>query len=221
MQDKLEFVLQGIKKALIDSKREPDSLILLAVSKGQTSDTILSAYQLGLHHFGENYLQEALTKINALKAYPIHWHFIGPIQSNKAKSIAEHFEWVHSVSRDTIAKLLNDARPKHLPPLNVCIQVNIAQELTKSGVATNELMALAKTIIALPRLRLKGLMLIPPIEGDSSYFEQLHALLDSLNTEFGLQMDTLSMGMSEDYISAIEAGSTIVRIGRGIFGERG
>lgn len=221
MQDKLEFVFQRIKNTLIRSKRPLDSVLLLAVSKGQVKEKLLCAHQLGINHFGENYVQEALLKMEALKDYPIHWHFIGPIQSNKVKSIAHHFEWVHSVSRDKIARLLNDTRPQELPPLNVCIQVNIAGEPTKSGIALYDVLELAKTISTLPRLKLRGFMIIPPIDSDINHFKELHALLDSVNTQLDLQMDTLSMGMSEDYISAIEAGSTIVRIGRGIFGERG
>lgn len=204
--------------------RKPGSVLLLAVSKQQGPETILEAYRQGIHDFAENYYQEALEKMSRLEEFPICWHFIGPLQSNKAKGIAANFSWVHSVSRYKIAQVLNQYRPSNLDPLNICIQVNLIPENTKSGIPVMQVETLAQEVAQLPNLRLRGLMTIPPPLKDPilqySVFIQLKELMDSINKRFGLHMDTLSMGMSEDMIPAIQAGSTIVRIGRAIFGER-
>ncbi|WP_058479410.1 YggS family pyridoxal phosphate-dependent enzyme [Legionella waltersii] len=213
-----------IESATEQSKRSPDSVLLLAVSKGQNYESIAEAYQQGVRNFGENYYQEALDKILKLQNLPIEWHFIGPIQSNKAKGIAEHFSWVHSVSRYKIAGLLNEYRPPYLEPLNVCIQVSLVPEETKSGIPVDEVESLAHEISKLPNIRLRGLMTIPPppTSEQTQYkiFLRLKELMDTINRKLDKPMDTLSMGMSDDLLPAIQAGSTIVRIGRAIFGER-
>jgi pyridoxal phosphate enzyme (YggS family) len=200
---------------------------LLAVSKTFGADAVIAAAEAGQAAFGENYLQEALEKIAAVRAtrpdLELEWHFIGPIQSNKTRPIAEHFDWVHSVDREKIAHRLSEQRPAHLPPLNSCLQVNISGEASKSGVLPTDVIAVAQAIAALPRLRLRGLMAIPEAEGDAEQqrapFRQLHALFDQLRAE-GLALDTLSMGMSGDMAAAIAEGATIVRIGSAIFGTR-
>ncbi|WP_067515970.1 YggS family pyridoxal phosphate-dependent enzyme [Endozoicomonas ascidiicola] len=198
---------------------------LLAVSKTKPTDMIRDAWSCGQKHFGESYLQEAISKIQALHDLSdIHWHFIGPIQSNKTRDIAEHFEWVHSVDRLKIAQRLNDQRPELLPPLNICLQVNISGETSKSGVSLDELPQLVQAINQLPRLTLRGLMGIPAPESDPAQqripFRTLADALKSLNKQFSLDMDTLSMGMSDDLEAAIQEGSTMVRIGTALFGER-
>jgi pyridoxal phosphate enzyme (YggS family) len=205
-------------------QRPEGSVKLLAVSKGQPSERIIEAYQAGLHDFGESYLQEALEKINALKNLKPAWHFIGPIQSNKAATIAQYFTWVHSLSRPKIAEKLNLAREKIGYPLHVCLQVNIDNEATKSGLSIEEVEELAAFVFKLPYLRLRGLMAIPqynPNEQEQYLsFLRLNELLQYLNKKFNNQLDTLSMGMSSDWPAAIHAGSTIIRIGTAIFGTR-
>lgn len=204
--------------------REPDSVLLLAVSKQHSADMIAKAYDLGIHDFAESYYQEALPKVQQLQQYGMTWHFIGPIQSNKTKGIATHFDWVHSINRAKIALALNEHRPTSKPPLEVCIQVNIAPEPSKSGIAPEQAEELACLISQLPQLKLRGLMTIAPI--DKSFeelyelFIQLKQLQITLNDKLALSMDTLSMGMSNDIVPAIKAGATIVRIGRALFGER-
>ena len=200
--------------------------MLLAVSKGQNSQAMRLAWQAGLSNFGENYLQEALEKIAALDDIDPCWHFIGPIQSNKTQDIARHFSWVHSVERIKIARRLNEQRPKHLPPLNVCIQVNIDREASKSGVDPEHCLELALAITELPRLKLRGLMVIPRqreqlIEQRQPY-RQAAELLDNLKKSSAAltSLDTLSMGMSGDMPAAIAEGATIVRVGTAIFGPR-
>ncbi len=196
---------------------------LLAVSKAQTSQAICEAYLAGQTIFGENYLQEALDKQTQLNDLAIEWHFIGPIQSNKTQLIAQNFAWVHSVDRLKIAQRLNDARPANLAPLQVCIQVNMSNEVSKSGVSTNELEALAAAIVKMPRLKLRGLMAIPEPSKDynkqRSQFKQVRECYDAL-LALGFALDTLSIGMSDDYQAAIEESSTIVRIGSALFGVR-
>ena len=210
----------------IDSlKREiRPNVLLIAVSKGQTCEAINKVFTEGIFDFGESYLQEAQTKLAALANLPIVWHFIGPIQSNKTQTIAELFSWVHSVSRLKIAQRLNNARPDSLPPLNICLQINLDNEETKTGLSPKDAVTLAMEIQKLPRLCLRGLMAIPKprTNEDEQYqsFLRLTALRDQLNQELCLSMDTLSMGMSEDYLAAIRAGSTMIRIGTGIFGKR-
>ena len=205
--------------------RHQDDVTLLAVSKGQTPIAIEEACTAGIRNFGENYLQESMIKIKTLSALPIQWHFIGPIQSNKTKEIAHHFSWVHSISRNKIAQQLNDSRPTSLPPLNVCLQVNLDDEKTKAGVNIDALKELASYVLQLPRIKLCGLMLLPKYEEneEAAYlsFLRLGEVLHQLNQQLNLSMSTLSMGMSHDFEAAIRAGSTIVRIGTAIFGERG
>lgn len=195
----------------------PSHVTLLAVSKQQPIEAITELYQQGQRAFGENYLQEALSKMEALKHLNIEWHFIGHIQRNKTKKIAEHFAWVQSVDNELIAKRLNDARPDHLPPLNICLEVNVDNEPNKSGVALDAVLPLAKVCLTLPKLRLRGLMAIPKANTDPRHaFQTLRKTYDTLNT-LGFSLDTLSMGMSTDYVLAIEAGSTMVRLGNALF----
>jgi pyridoxal phosphate enzyme (YggS family) len=197
-------------------------VMLLAVSKAQTSDLLREAYAAGQTCFGENYLQEAINKQAELKDLEIEWHFIGPIQSNKTQSIAQHFEWVHGVDRLKIAQRLNDARARQ-SPLKICLQVNISGEESKSGVNPEELISLAQEVTKLPHIKLRGLMAIPePTEDPTiqrTQFIKMRTLLEQLN-QLGHQLDTLSMGMSNDYMVAIEEGATIVRLGSAIFGAR-
>ena len=200
--------------------------MLLAVSKGQNSQALRLAWQAGLNHFGENYLQEALEKIAALDDIDPCWHFIGPIQSNKTQDIARHFSWVHSVDRLKIARRLNEQRPEHLPPLNVCIQVNIDREASKSGVDPEHCLELALAINELPRLKLRGLMVIPrqreQLDAQRQPYHQAAELLDNLKKSSAdlTSLDTLSMGMSGDMSAAIAEGATIVRVGTAIFGPK-
>lgn len=199
------------------------SVTLCAVSKAQPATAIRAAYDAGQTVFGENYLQEALQKQAELEDCAIAWHFIGPIQSNKTQPIARHFDWVHSVDRLKIAQRLSDARPSDLPPLNICLQVNISEEASKSGASGQELLELALNIKQLPHLQLRGLMAIPApcsdFEQQRDQFRQVRALFDHLNNH-GLQLHTLSIGMSGDFAAAIAEGATLVRIGTAIFGAR-
>ena len=220
IQVQLQATLQKIIEVAIKAGRAPDSVGLLAVSKRVSAERIKEAIMTGQRAFGESYVQEALPKIELLREYPLVWHFIGPIQSNKTKAISEHFAWVHSVDRLIIAQRLNDARPAHLPPLNICIQVNVSLEANKRGVVVEDVEPLATAIKAMGRLQLHGLMAIPAREGDTaSAFGQLHTLYDDLN-EKGYGLDTLSMGMSGDMELAIAQGATLIRIGTAIFGAR-
>lgn len=218
---KLKTVIQEAEQT---SSRAPKSVKLLAVTKGVSTRFINYAIAAGLKDFGENYLQEAQLKIKELSNKAVNWHFIGPIQSNKCKDIANYFSWVHSVSRLKIAVILNNERPLTLPALNICIQVNIDDEKSKSGVLPHELAPLVESILKLPRLHLRGLMMIPkPVEDEHLQYQsflRLKHLLEHINNQFDLTLDTLSMGMSDDLKPAIKAGSTIVRIGRALFGER-
>lgn len=201
--------------------RTSGSVHLLAASKGQPLEKIQIAYQAGQKAFGENYLQEALSKITLLPS--AEWHFIGSIQSNKTRKIAEHFSWVHSVDHFKIAKSLSDHRPSHLPALNICIQVNIGDEKTKSGISSTEVLSLLKECTQLPRLQVRGLMAIPPpqdsFDQQRKNFHDLFILYQSL-CKAGYSLDTLSMGMSADFEAAIAEGSTMVRSGTAIFGPR-
>ncbi|WP_220812406.1 YggS family pyridoxal phosphate-dependent enzyme [Pseudomonas paralcaligenes] len=213
-------VRERIREAAQASQRNPDSVRLLAVSKTHPAQAVREANASGQVDFGENYLQEALAKQLELADLDLAWHFIGPIQSNKTKAIAEHFHWVHSVDRLKIAQRLSEQRPDHLPPLNVCLQVNVSGETSKSGCSPEELPALAQAVTQLPRLRLRGLMTIPePSDGPQAQREplaRLRQLRDSLNAD----LDTLSMGMSQDLEAAIAEGATWVRIGTALFGAR-
>ena len=207
--------------------RDPASVTLLAVSKTFGPDSVIEAAEAGQRAFGENYLQEALDKQLAVQTLRpdlvLEWHFIGPIQSNKTRPIAEHFEWAHAVDREKIARRLSEQRPPNLPPLNICLQVNVSGEDSKSGVTPTEVLALAKVVATLPGLQLRGLMAIPEpaedVESQRKPFALLRALQQQL-TEAGIPTDTLSMGMSADMDAAIAEGATIVRIGTAIFGKR-
>ncbi len=213
-------VAARIREAAQAVGRDPASVGLLAVSKTQPAATIREAAEAGMRDFGENYLQEALDKQGELSELPLTWHFIGPIQSNKTKSIAEHFDWVHSVDRLKIAQRLSDQRPAELPPLNICLQVNVSGEASKSGCAPEELPQLAQAVAAMPRLRLRGLMCIPAPSEDPAEQRAAFARLRALRDELPLTLDTLSMGMSQDLEAAIAEGATWVRIGTALFGAR-
>ena len=219
----LQAVRNAMAAAAIKASRAPDNIVLLAVSKNFPPEALREAYHAGQTAFGESYVQEALDKITALYGLPLEWHFIGPIQSNKTRAIAENFAWVHGVDRLKIAERLSAQRPQNLPPLNVCLQVNVSGEDSKSGVAPDEVTGLAQAVARLPQLRLRGLMAIPAPNDDIAAqrqpFAQLRELRDQLNRQ-GLALDTLSMGMSHDFAAAITEGATIVRIGSAIFGAR-
>ncbi len=209
--------------AEINQINAPQPVTLIAVSKTKPASQIRAAFAAGQTHFGENYLQECLTKQEELSDLAITWHFIGPIQSNKTQAIAQHFSWVHSIDRLKIAKRLNDARPDHLPALQCCIQINISNETTKSGLLIAELEGLAAAFSSFERLQLRGLMAIPaPTNNPVEQKEQFIAVkkqFDALNAK-GLRLDTLSMGMSNDYAVAINAGANMIRVGSKIFGAR-
>jgi len=221
----IKQVQQRIIAAAIAVNRDPLEVMLLAISKTRSIDDIRAAIAAGQHHFGENYLQDALPKITRLsEEYPqLCWHFIGAIQSNKTKDIAQYFDWVHTVDRLKIAQRLSNQRPDGLEPIQVCLQINISGETSKAGMTAAEAMLLAKQVHALPRITLRGLMTIPAATDDVAKqreaFAQLRLLLEQLNQQ-GYQLDTLSMGMSNDMEAAIAEGSTLVRIGTAIFGAR-
>jgi pyridoxal phosphate enzyme (YggS family) len=222
ISDSLQAVQANILLAKIKSSLQ-DTVFLVAVSKAQTADRVKEAYHAGQAAFGENYLQEAIIKQNLLTDCNIEWHFIGPIQSNKTQLIAQHFSWVQSVDRLKIAQRLSNARGDTLPPLNVCIQLNSSNEASKSGIQTQELIALAKAITDLPNLTLRGVMAIPAPTHDVAkqreQFQLVKAAFLALQ-EHGFAVDTLSIGMSDDYMVAIEEGATMVRVGSAIFGAR-
>lgn len=213
-------VSSRIHAATAAAGRDENSVQLLAVSKTKPAEALREAYAAGLRDFGENYLQEALGKQLELADLPLIWHFIGPIQSNKTRSIAEHFAWVHSVDRLKIAQRLSEQRPADLPPLNICIQVNVSGEASKSGCTPQDLPALAQAISALPRLKLRGLMAIPEPTEDRAEQDAAFAAVQRLQASLDLPLDTLSMGMSHDLESAIAQGATWVRIGTALFGAR-
>ncbi len=221
------FNMQAVRQRVADAARacgrDPAAVGLIAVSKTFGADAVAAAHACGQRVFGENYVQEAVDKIVALASLGLEWHFIGPIQSNKTRQIAENFAWVHSVDRAKIAERLSAARPDALAPLQVCIQINIGDENTKSGVAPADAPALARAIAALPRLKLRGLMTIPPASDDPAqqrrYFAELRKLKEQLAMA-GVALDTLSMGMSADLEAAIAEGATLVRVGTAIFGQR-
>lgn len=209
-----------IREAAQASQRDCATVGLLAVSKTKPAAAIRQAFAAGVRDFGENYLQEALEKQLELGDLPLIWHFIGPIQSNKTKAIAEHFAWVHSVDRLKIAQRLSDQRPAHLPALNICLQVNVSGEASKSGCNPEELPALAQAVTQLPNIRLRGLMTIPEPTDDVACQHAAFARLRKLQDGLGLGLDTLSMGMSHDLEAAIAEGATWVRIGTALFGAR-
>ncbi|WP_085605877.1 MULTISPECIES: YggS family pyridoxal phosphate-dependent enzyme [unclassified Pseudomonas] len=218
--DNILQVSSRIQAATQAANRSEDSVQLLAVSKTKPAQALREAYAAGLRDFGENYLQEALGKQLELADLPLIWHFIGPIQSNKTRSIAEHFAWVHSVDRLKIAQRLSEQRPADLPPLNICIQVNVSGEASKSGCTPQDLPALAQAISVLPRLKLRGLMAIPEPTEDRAEQDAAFAAVQKLQASLDLPLDTLSMGMSHDLESAIAQGATWVRIGTALFGAR-
>ena len=219
----LQAVNKRIAEACIAAGRQPDEVLLLAVSKTWPAQCVREAAACGQHAFGENYVQEAEAKILALRDLGLEWHFIGPLQSNKTRVAAETVDWVHSVDRLRLAERLSQQRPSHLTPLQICLQVNVSGEDSKSGCAPQQLRDLARAVAELPRLQLRGLMAIPEPTDDvflqRSRFAQLRQLRDGLN-DTGMTLDTLSMGMSHDLEAAIAEGATIVRIGTAIFGER-
>ena len=242
MPERIDQVRNRIEKAALQAGRRVDSVTLLGVTKGQPAEAIRAAREAGLTDFGESYLQEALEKITALTspvAAPgagaerrppdmaalqhLTWHFIGRMQANKTRAVAESFAWVHTVDRLKIAERLAEQRPYYAPPLNVCLQVNVAGEVSKGGVGFAELPALATAVRALPRLKLRGLMCLPPEENDPErqrhWFRKLREAFEELNRT-GLELDTLSMGMSGDLEAAIAEGATIVRVGTALFGPR-
>jgi pyridoxal phosphate enzyme (YggS family) len=216
-------VRSRIQKAATAAGRDPASVTLVAVSKSQTAESMRLAATAGVTDFGENYLQEALPKMDGLAALSLRWHFIGAIQSNKTRAIAERFDWVHSIDRLSVARRLSEQRPFHAPPLNLCIQVELIAEPNKAGVDPAQVGELAAAAAVLPRVRLRGLMCIPPPHSDPAagrpMFARLRRLLEELNAT-GHKLDTLSMGMSADFESAIAEGATLVRVGTAIFGAR-
>lgn len=219
----LALIQQRVRKAATACGRNSSDIQLLGVSKKCSAQDIREAYEAGVQHFGESYLQEALPKISSLSDLDLVWHFIGPIQSNKTRQIAEHFSWVHSVDRMKIASRLNEQRPAKLVPLNVCIQVNISLEDSKSGIIKEAVRDFAAQLVKLPRLRLRGLMAIVEKTSDQQrqrgMFSQLRDILNDLNQR-GMSLDTLSMGMTDDLEAAVMEGSTFLRIGTGLFGPR-
>ncbi|MEC4728237.1 YggS family pyridoxal phosphate-dependent enzyme [Shewanella sp. D64] len=223
--DRLANAQYRIDQAAQFSSRNSDEIQLLAVSKTRPNTDIIAAYTAGQRHFGENYVQEGESKIIALTSScpEIVWHFIGPLQSNKTKVVANLFDWMHTLSRDKVAQRLSDQRPSNLAPLNICIQINISEESSKSGATAAEMLTLAASITLLPNLKLRGLMAIPTatqdIERQKNEFQKLQDLYLSLQKSYP-EVDTLSMGMSNDLEQAIEHGSTMVRIGSAIFGQR-
>ena len=219
----LQAVRQVIAQTALDAKRKPAAIKLLAVSKTFPAAALREVYAAGQHEFGENYVQEALDKMAALADLKIVWHFIGPVQSNKTRVIAENFAWVHGVERLKIAQRLSDQRPAELPLLNICLQVNVSGEASKSGVAPEEVLELATQVSGLPRLKLRGLMAIPAPADEEATQRKPYAQLRELSQKIvaqGIALDTLSMGMSHDYVAAIKEGATTIRIGTAIFGNR-
>ena len=214
-------VKQRLELAAQASNREPEEIELLAVSKTKPATDIAAAYQAGQRHFGESYCQEALKKQQALGAFDITWHFIGPVQSNKTKTLAAHFDWVHSVDSLKIAQRLSAQRPRALPPLNICLQVNVSGEQSKSGISLSELPQLCEQVAVLPNIKLRGVMAIPMPTEDFEVQRQPYKTLYQAVARLGsLKLDTLSFGMSGDLNAAIAEGSTIVRVGTALFGVR-
>ena len=219
----VNYVRSRIRQAALAAGRDPAAVTLVAVTKAQTAETIRLAATAGVTDFGENYLQEASAKMDQLADLALRWHFIGGIQSNKTRAIAERFDWVHSIDRLSTVRRLSAQRPFHAPPLNLCIQVELVPEPNKGGVRPDDVAPLAAAAAELPRVRLRGLMCVPPPQANAAaeraLFGRLRTLLEQLNAG-GLKLDTLSMGMSGDYESAIAEGATLVRIGTALFGNR-
>lgn len=227
IQQNLQQVRRQIAACAVRCARAPEEITLLAVSKTKPVNAIAEAVAAGQRAFGENYVQEGVDKIRHFRETqpetPLEWHFIGPLQSNKSRLVAEHFDWCHTIDRLKIARRLSEQRPASLPPLNVLLQINISREKSKAGVAPDELPALATAVAELPGLRLRGLMAIPAPENDHrrqlDIFRQMYDLFQQIKADYA-DVDTLSMGMTDDMSAAIEAGSTLVRIGTAIFGAR-
>lgn len=221
--ENLSSISQRIQTAAEMASRQSDEVDILAVSKTHSAGKIREAYSAGLTRFGESYVQEAIPKIVELGELPLEWHFIGPIQSNKTRTIAEHFHWVQSIDRLKIATRLNEQRPAQLPPLNICVQVNISMESSKSGIVQQALQEFVEQLMNLPRLKLRGLMAIPQKttnqDQQRALFAQMRRLYDDLNQQ-AFQLDTLSMGMTNDLEAAVMEGTTMVRVGTGLFGAR-
>jgi pyridoxal phosphate enzyme (YggS family) len=223
LSDNIAKLSERVRLAAQKSQRDASDILLLAVSKKRAADDIREAHKQGLEHFGENYLQEALPKIEQLSDLGLTWHFIGPIQSNKTRQIASHFDWVHSVEREKIARRLSEQRPQEMSPLQLCLQVNISGEDSKSGVSPAKLPELAREVAELPGLQLRGLMAIPEATDDTEVQHQAFATLKSLLEQLRCEhpsLDTLSMGMSADLEAAIAEGATLIRVGTAIFGPR-
>lgn len=224
IDEKLNNVTARVRTAAEKAGRDPERVALIAVSKTQPAEALEQAYRAGQRRFGENYLQESLDKQTALAHLPdLEWHFIGPIQSNKTRAIAEHFAWVHSVDREKVARRLSDQRPASEPPLQICLQVNLDAEPSKAGVSLEQLPELARAVNELPAVTLRGLMAIPAprteFSAQRASFARLREAMEMLNTR-GLTLDTLSMGMSADLEAAVSEGATLVRVGTDIFGPR-
>jgi hypothetical protein len=219
----VNHVRSRIRQAAEAAGRDPASITLVAVSKSKPAQSIRAAATAGVTDFGENYLQEAIGKLDELRDLPLRWHFIGALQSNKTRAVAERFDWVHSIDRLSIARRLAEQRPFHAPPLNLCIQVKLVPEPTKGGVSPEDLPELAARTAGLARVKLRGLMCVPPpqpdVAAERAVFSRLRQLLERLNAD-GYALDTLSMGMSGDFESAIAEGATHVRIGTALFGSR-
>lgn len=223
LPETLQSVRSRISRAAAAAGRDVDSVTLLAVTKAHSAEIIRAAAFCGLEHFGESYVKEALPKIETLRGLELTWHFIGQLQANKTRAVAEHFAWVHGVDRLRIAERLSEQRSPHAPPLNVCLQVNVGGETSKGGVTPAELPEMARQVALLPRLALRGLMCIPPPEESEAqqrhWFAETAKLMRHLQVP-GTTLDTLSMGMSSDLEAAIAEGATIVRVGTALFGER-
>ena len=221
--ENLGVIRDLLAKAALDAGRSPDTVQLLAVSKKQPVSAILEAARAGQRHFGENQVVEGIEKITEIANPELTWHFIGHLQTNKTRAVAEHFDWVHSIDRFKTARRLSEQRPDGLPDLNVCIQVNVDDEASKSGIPLDEAGDLARQVAELPRLNLRGFMCLPAIREDFDEqrepFRRLRQLAEQLASD-GLQTDSLSMGMTDDYRAAVFEGSTIVRIGTAVFGPR-
>ena len=221
LENRLVQIRSSIRGEELSNNRKPGSVHLLAVSKTKPAAELACLYQLGQRHFGESYLQEALHKQQELAHFNITWHFIGPIQSNKTRLIATHFSWVHSVDRIKIAKRLNEQRPAYLPPLNICLQINISDEESKSGIAQDQFVQLAEQIKPLSRIKLRGVMAIPAKLGDyKQQREPYRRICQAVKQSSQFDLDTFSFGMTGDLKAAIAEGATIVRIGTGLFGAR-
>jgi pyridoxal phosphate enzyme (YggS family) len=223
LPEQVRNIRHRLESAARAAGRSVESVTLLAVSKAQPPNMVRAGAGQGLRDFGESYVQEALDKMAALADLRLTWHFIGRVQANKTRAVATSFDWVHGVDRVKIAERLSEQRPFHAPPLNVCLQVNLAQEASKGGVTSAELPEIVRAVAALPRLKLRGLMCIPPGDEDMArrreWFHELRRELESLNAA-GAGLDTLSMGMSDDFEAAVQEGATIVRVGTALFGAR-